>query len=520
MSNIAMINSHRTKYRLIENILLAAAFAAFIVSMLPVYRLGAYDRMAMDDYSYGEYAHAAWVSTHSVLEVLKAACRKVYEIYYSWQGTWFSVFLFGLHPAVFNFDAYGIVPYLMTGMIILTMSLFLYEILAKRFGLTVKQYIFCDLLLLFLYMQFEPYTYCAMYWWVGAAHYVVPLALCFLALTLTSRFLRSGRAAQFVGICACTVLVSGSNYLAAFFLPLGAALLIVSDLLPDFKMGNGKAAFKRKRIGLFAIPLLLEFAGMLISVLAPGNFVRKDVDLSVGAYFVALGQAMIKGTAGTFEFLVQKPVTSVAFVVLAAVVWFMICVNGQDLSGRFKHPVLFVLYIHLARCIIYWPEIFSGDSVSGGVANMYYQTYVLCTFLCIVYVMSWLYGFLQKKKIGEFSPDHYINAGVKLLAGTVICSAAVVVLLGKPDLKTSAAYTAYDMLRSGRAEQYAQMISLQNEMLEYPEGDIVTVPIDGEDFSPFVYSAPTQDPENWENAAMARYYGLEKVYGKPKDAAD
>lgn len=514
------MNSRRKHHRLLENILLAAAFIVFIVSMIPVYKLGSYARMAIDDYSYGEYAHAAWVSTHSVIEVLKAACRKVYEIYYSWQGTWFSVFLFGLHPAVFNFDAYGIVPYLMTGMIILTMSLFLLEILVKRFGLTVKQCIICDLMLLFLYMQFEPYTYCAMYWWVGSAHYIVPLALCFIALTLTSRFLRTGRIGQFIGICACTVLVSGSNYLAAFFLPLGAALLIFSDLLPDFKMGNGKAEVQWKRIWLFVIPLLLEFAGMLISVLAPGNFVRKNVDLSIGAYFVALGQAMIKGTISGYEYLIQKPVTSMVFAMLAAVIWYMICINKQDTQKKFRHPILFVLYVHLARCIIYWPEIFSGDSVSGGVANMYYQMYVLCTFLCILYVLNWLYGFLQKRSNGRFAFDQYGNTSVKLLAGTVICSAVIVIMLGKADMKSSAAYTAYDMLRSGRAAQYAQMISLQNELLEYPEGDTVTVPIDGEDFSPFVYSTPTQDPENWQNEALARYYGLEKVYGKPKDAAD
>lgn len=520
VKNISIINLYRKYQKLIENILLGAVFTIFIGSMVPIYLVGRYDRIAIDDYAYGEYAHFAWVNTHSIIEVLKAACHKVYEIYYSWQGTWFSVFLFGLHPAVFHFDAYAIVPYLMTGIIIITMSFFLFEVLVKHFGMTNKQYLICDLLLLFLYMQFEPYTYCAIYWWVGSVHYIIPLAVCFIAFTLTSRFLRMGHSTQFIGICICAIIVSGTNYLAAFFLPLGAFLLILSYLFSNYKREDRKVTFTWKRIYLFLIPLFLEFIGMLISVLAPGNFVRKNVDLSVGAYFAALGKSIMKGTASVFEYLVSKPITSVVLLILAAIIWYMLCVNKADAHKRCKHPVLFVLYVHFARCLVYWPEFFSGDSVSGGVYNMYYQVYVLCAFLCILYLLNWLYGHLHQKSNGKITPDKRLSISIKLLTGSIICGFVIVILMGKSDMKSSAAYTAYDMLRSGRAVQYSQIAALQNDLLEYATDDVVTVPIQGEDYSPFIYSTPTENPEDWQNKALARYYNLKEVYGKPKDSVN
>ena len=43
----------------------------FIVSMLPIWYLAGYARPSGDDYGYSVLTHAAWLETHSLIEVLK-----------------------------------------------------------------------------------------------------------------------------------------------------------------------------------------------------------------------------------------------------------------------------------------------------------------------------------------------------------------------------------------------------------------------------------------------------------------
>lgn len=64
----------------------------FIVSMLPIWYLAGYARPSGDDYGYSVLTHAAWLETHSLIEVLKAAINTVEKYYTSWNGNWFTVF--------------------------------------------------------------------------------------------------------------------------------------------------------------------------------------------------------------------------------------------------------------------------------------------------------------------------------------------------------------------------------------------------------------------------------------------
>ena len=80
----------------------AACVLVFLTSLVPALYLTGYVHATGDDFGYGALTHAAWLDTHSLLEVFRAACETVRNYYTGWQGTWFSVFLFTLQPEVFS----------------------------------------------------------------------------------------------------------------------------------------------------------------------------------------------------------------------------------------------------------------------------------------------------------------------------------------------------------------------------------------------------------------------------------
>ena len=134
-----------------------AAVIVFILSLFPVIALAGVDRASGDDWSFGLLTHLAWVDTHSVLRVLQAAFASVKKYYFSWQGTWFYVFLFSLQPEVFSHDAYWMVPVLMTGLLTGSVSDFLYCLLVRLLHISRRDFLLLDAAILLVLIQFVPY---------------------------------------------------------------------------------------------------------------------------------------------------------------------------------------------------------------------------------------------------------------------------------------------------------------------------------------------------------------------------
>lgn len=505
--------------------MLAVSALTFAVSMLPIFILSVYDRPAIDDYGYADYSHPTWVATHSVWQTLMSQFEKVHDIYFSWQGTWFTVFLFGLHPATFSFKAYALVPWIMIICLSASFAFFMHEILVNRMGMRRIQCAVISLLTLFLFFNFEPDTTCTIYWWVGCCHYVIPLSLCFMAIALTSRFIRLHRKRQIVWLCVCMTLIGGSNYLAAFFAPLTMLLLVIMAIMSDTSAGKTLKESIKSLLPI-VLPVCFEVAGMLISVLAPGNFVRSDMDMGIDAYFSALISAFTQGTADIGTTSVSKPVT---ICVLAILVAYVIVVfaeksrNEKNVSNnaKFAHPVFFVIYTYVSRCLIHWPAIFSGGEVSGGVPNMYYQTFVLMILMDAIYITGFAVN-RRKRKVADADDTGDISGTGSVYAFLLpaVCLAAVLLMIipARGDLLSSAGYSAYHMLKSGQASIYYEEMEFQNWLLTdetapgRSEGQAL-IPIFGEEHLPLVYMPASEDEDAWANDVLSRFYSIDKVLG-------
>ena len=111
----------------------------FVLSLIPLLIMAFYNHPVGDDFTYGMSAHFAWESTHSILEVIKAAASTARNFWYSYQGPFVSAFFMALQPAVISERLYPITTFLMLGALIISTSVFL-KVLLRDWYQIRKEY--------------------------------------------------------------------------------------------------------------------------------------------------------------------------------------------------------------------------------------------------------------------------------------------------------------------------------------------------------------------------------------------
>lgn len=328
------------------------------LSIIPIVYLARYVHATGDDYGYGAFTHAAWLDSHSLWEVLKASFCTIAKYYKGWQGTWFSIFLFSIQPEVFSPDAYWIVPCLMLFLTATGTSLPLFYFLVKKTGLDKVSFIIIDCAILFIMIQFFPSTKSGIFWYNGAAHYIVPYFLAMLSVYFSVRYIDSYRKKFLVGTAMCMTMLGGTSYLAALFAPIVLILLLIR---------NGK-----DRPGSFwlLLPLGLELIGLVISFMSPGNKVRggEDFGFSIFKIIDTIGQSFYQGLLNIGIYVKEKPVVFIILLFIGLVIWSAF--NKIKRDYHFKWPLLFCGLMFCIYCAMFAPGIYAGTELSGGVHNM------------------------------------------------------------------------------------------------------------------------------------------------------
>lgn len=478
-----------------------AAVLVFVLSLFPILALAGVDRASADDWSFGLLTHLAWVDTHSVLRVLQAAFASVKKYYFSWQGTWFSVFLFSLQPEVFSHDAYWIVPVLMTGLLIGGVSDFLYCLLVRFLHISRQDFLLIDAILLLVLIQFVPYQTSAIFWYNGAAHYTVPFALVMFACARFVRYALDFRKRDLALASLWMTLLGGTNYLTAIF---GLGLFALFVVL-FFCRG--------RRVLLMLIPMGLEMAGLLVSALAPGNAVRggSTYRITVAGMLRAVGEALAHGMQGAWESFREYPVAMAVMLVLAVFLWDILREKVSELHLHFSCPGLVILYLWGLYCAVYWPVLFVGGSVSDGsvsvgVPNTIFWTFLLALFGSILYGLGWI----CEKSGGTEKWRLPVYAAVFFVVFLILCICRI-------DLKNSTDYVCYYYIRTGRAAVYKEQMDELTAILTDESVEDAVVPFIVGEQEPLVHLPVTLDKEEWSNQKMAQFFRKKSLVAIPRD---
>ncbi len=482
--------------RLDTKIMALIIFIMFIFSMIPIWYLAFYARPSGDDFGYSANSHIAWVNTQSVFEVLKAGMETTKSMLATWNGDWFSVFMFTMMPEVFIPYSFWIVPLFMTAIVILSTYYFAHEILVNRIGMKWYESLMAASIILFAFYQFIPSTAIGMYWYVGAMHYMMPHAVVMMLLGFLSKFERSSKYRYIVYSVIGAVMIGGSSYFSTLL------------LFMVYMMAWILCCKRNKKIFWTVIPFICGSIAMVIQIMMPGNAVRGGSSFGFSVYkiFGTIIQSLIQSVVRIGEYFVDKTVIFALFFVLALLMWR--CLEKAEHLISAKYPGVFALFMYSIYAAMSAPEIYAAVEVSLGPATMQYITFILAVTASIIYVEIWMINKkLEKASLREEGITRYF-AGITL---TVVLLCAIFVFFNRGVLKNSVFYRSCEYVFSGRAADFKNQIASQMDiLLDDSVKDAYLCPIN-DDQGPLMHMPVTENPESFTNRVVARFYDKNKV---------
>lgn len=470
--------------------------AAFILSMLPLWYLAGYARPSGDDYGYSIYTHAAWLDTHSIWEVLKAAVHTVRTAYIGWSGDFVTTFLFSLMPEVFVPWSYWIAPLIMSGALILGTSIFLYEVCVKIIGMAKEDFLIFDAIILLASFQYIPSTKIGMYWYVGAMHYIVPHMALLLSLVAAWRFFVTQKKYYLIAAVIWAFIVGGSSYFSCLLLFMLYLVLMVAGYQ------------KNKKVLALIIPYLVCLICFIIQCKSPGNVNRGGADFGFHASAVvsAIFQALWQGIVMAGSYVKEKTFVFILLLLLGAFGWEALLKRKSSFSFRF--PLLFVILMYGCYSSQFAPAIYAAVDVSMGPETMEYLTFLLAVSMSIFYVEGWLIGKLN------LNEENAMQFALKWRSYVIFPSIFVCVVLTALNLNwlgNSVDRGALEYVLSGRADDFKEQMTSQMEiLLDDSIKEAYLVPANHEQ-GPLMHMPVTEDEEAFTNRVVRDFYRKDRV---------
>lgn len=489
-----------------NNLMAFLAILFFLTSMLPIWYLAGYARPSGDDYGYSVLTHAAWLDTRSLIQVFKAAIETVKTYYHSWNGDWFTTFLFSLMPEVFVPYSFWIVPYIMTGVVILATLIFMLEICGRVMKFSCADCLIFTSLVLFASYQYIPSTAIGMYWYVGAIHYMLPHAAGLLGIAFISKFLRNGKISTLTGITLCALVIGGSSYFTSLLLFI---VFIITGLLGWKK--------EKKRIYLLCIPFLVWAVGFIVQCKSPGNLVRGggNFGFSLSLAVFTVFESLKRGAFSIIFYLREKTLIFIVLAIIALLGWEAVNRVGRKIKFTYPFPLLFIILMYGIYSAMFAPEIYSEvyDSIeiSLGPATIQYFTFLITACFSILYCEGWFFYKLKCKSI-SVSLDSFMDNKYRsciLYPSLILCF--LLVIFNRGWLRESVDFRVVEYVNSGQADDFKAQIASQMEiLLNESIKDAYLVPINPEQ-GPLMHMPVTTDENAFTNRVVCNFYRKNRV---------
>lgn len=467
----------------------------FCILLLPILYLTFVNRATGDDYGYGLYTRGAWMGSHSLIRVVRAMCSTVKDFYGGWQGTWFSIAVFSLQPEVFHDGAYVIVAVLMLFLWIGSTFYLFRQVLCRGMGFPVWSYLLITVWFLIISIEFIPSSKSSIYWFNGCAHYMLPFSMCQMLTAWLMKYSTEYRKRTYAAILIFMTLLGGSNYQAALFALIAAFYTCV--LVWFLK--------KDKRIFRLCIPMITELVGLVVSMKAPGNRVRagEGFGFSVAACIKTVACSFLYAVRDIGVYVQERPLALVGLLFLFLVLIVLFCMRQQELNLRY--PFWIALMLFCLYSAMQAPAIYANVSVSRGVLNMNFQTFLLVSLAMLLMAANKLAGYLKRKWQDE-TDKRVIRC--LILPGLVLC--VILTVWNRSNVKTSTSYVALTYATSGQARDFKQQMDLQTRLLEGDEKDVV-IPGINDVQGPLMHMPVTARKDAYTNMVTGSFYGKHSV---------
>ena len=350
-----------------------------LLALIPLFRLTIYAVPYYDDYNFGRFARAAMEQEQSKWAAISGALDCSRTQWYAWQGTYSSIFLMSLQPAIFSQRLYFLTTFLMLFMVIGSIFSLFHVLFTRYIPLSRSLRLMLSLALSFLCVHVIDEGKSAFYWYNGALHYTFMHSCMLFFFALLLLYMKEEKRSKrvFFLLCCCFLafVIGGANYITGLLSPVILLALLLLCIPAHEKRGLG---------GI--LPLLIMLIGFFINVRAPGNAVRIAAQLDSMGPVEAVYYSFVYAVKGIGEW---TNLYVIFFAVLLAPFLF------RALSGcRFSFPLPGIV-LGFSFCLVaasYTPSLYSmGHTyIFGRSLNIMRMLFYLLFFLNLVYCIGWL----------------------------------------------------------------------------------------------------------------------------------
>lgn len=475
----------------------AAVFwgSILIISLIPVIMIAFYNFPCADDLGYSIYTKHAWEETHNLFSVLAAAWRKVSESYFTWQGTWTSIFLMALQPGIWGEKWYWIGTVLLIAALSCSVFFFMNVIFHKTFGSERKIAYIASSIFLLVAIQCMVDKTQGLFWYNGASHYFFPwaafLTLMGILIKITVEEQKRGRRTAAAVLLA--VYIGGGNLVTG--LECGIWLALAIGLCILFQ-NRGMI----KKICIVAGGWAVSYG---VNAAAPGNWNRQEAFVDRPGVVRSVLQSFYYCFDFVFEQWTNWGVLIFIFLMFPLAVK---VVQGYKGKFNFPCPLLVPVWSYCVLSSMFTPSVYaSGNPGTGRIFNTIFLTYLILIVVNLIYLYGWYWMKYGSEKMAE-EQDLQICHISGILAA-IFCFG----IIAGVDTERFTSISAFDSLISGEAQAYR---SQEEERLEILYDNTVN---DAElkEFSskPYLlfYEDIETDKDNWKNVRMSGYYGKDSV---------
>lgn len=482
----------------------------FVLSLIPIIALCFFDYATGDDLLVGSVVMNARRSGLGFFGTLNAIFASVYLRWMTFEGTWFSEFLWRLEPSIWGERVYSITGFI--GLLALTVGPFslLKELLVELLKLSKNAFLIFYFAFEIMLIQYMPSTKGGLYFYSGMIMYTLSFGMACTALSWGLRFIRLGKSKLLILSAIIMALVGGMGYPDIMFAGVSAFFIIVNSC--------AVSKDKRNRALLFALPLILLTIGVGISAAAPGNSVRGGASFSwsLSEIMITPLLALKSGITQIGQYLLAVRMLFVYYIGLVLFAWTKIDLKNSVLS--FEHPVIVSIELYLISSATYAPEMFVREGVdagiSGGVYNTYYLVFLMCTSLAIIYIIGFVKLKYADRCQGICNPTKLVFYGkIPFVAFVVL----FILLFGRHLVSNMFDYKCITFATSGRLADFVVQMEERNAILNDPTITDPVLPLMNDDQGPYMHMAILEGEGDYTNHATALFYGKNSVIGMDRD---
>ena len=483
------------------------------VSLIPILYCSFFDYATGEDLGYSAGVHHLLMQHASLSAILKEMFDDIKLSYYSYQGTWSSIFLFQLQPGIWGERVYSITAWIALLFFLIGTGYLLKCLLSNAIHISKSGFLCIFILTSILSIQYMPKVRGGLFWYTSVVHYVVPYGIALLCSAWAMRWINTGKKRFYIPILLFMSYLGGAGYPPIVLATVLFGLLILGTLTEVIRGFSG--SIPKKRALYLLLPLFLELAGFAISAIAPGNKGRggEDFGFSISRVGTTIISALKQGMVDGWDYIMHARL--VLPVMLLIAVFAFEAYPVQDRRVEAKHPILVVLLSYLVSCAVRTPAIYAAVEVSGGVPDTEYFTTILCATVAISYVMIWLKNRLYDKK--KVIAQDIIAFNRKIRTPFAILVIAFCLLFWRHLIGTTVDYTCLSFYNSGSLSDFQEQMQERLAILQNDEIKDVVLPEMNEDQGPFMHMPLVKDPTAFTNSSTAEYYEKDSVIAIPRD---